>query len=90
MGSAQLPRRSDIERIMQHTDNAYISADLKAKRLKRRKPVEEMLKGAVRSIRPLHSSFGHVRVRSSGQMDPKELAVDLFGDAIPLNAFHAM
>jgi beta-lactamase superfamily II metal-dependent hydrolase len=86
-GSTKLPRRNDIERIMRHTDNAFISADLKAKKLKRPKPVEEMLKGAVRSIHPLHSSFGHVRVRSSTQMGPGALAVDLFGDAIPLSAF---
>jgi len=86
-GSTKLPKRSDIERIMQHTDDAYISADLKAKRLKRHKPVEEMLRGAVRSIRPLHSSFGHVRVRSSAVGDRRQLTVDLFGDAIPLIAF---
>jgi hypothetical protein len=86
-GSTKLPKPSDIERIMHHTDDAYISADMKTKRIKRVKPVEETLRGAVRSIYPVHSSFGHVRVRSSATPDCPHLKVDMFGDAIPLKAF---
>jgi beta-lactamase superfamily II metal-dependent hydrolase len=86
-GSKILPQRSDVNRIMQHTDTAFISAEMRARRVKRPKPVEEMIKGAVRSIHPVHSSFGHVRVRSSSQTQGGRVTVDLFGDAIPLSAF---
>mgnify|MGYP001039830099 CR=1 FL=1 len=86
-GSRRLPQRNDVRRIMGQTDEAYITADLKTKRLKRPKPVEELLRGAVRSIRPIYSSFGHIRVRSSAETAHQPLSVDLFGDAIPLKAF---
>jgi hypothetical protein len=88
-GTSKLPTPSDIERINYHTDEAYISSNLKTKRIKRPKAVEEMLRGAVRSIHPVHGSFGHVRVRSSNMQEHLHLSVSLFGDAIPLKAFRA-
>jgi beta-lactamase superfamily II metal-dependent hydrolase len=86
-GSVALPQQSDIHRIRQRTTQAYITARPRPPRHKRPRVVEELVRGATRSIHPVQSTFGHVRLRTNPSKRPAHWQVELFGDAVPLEQF---
>ncbi|NKC16741.1 MAG: MBL fold metallo-hydrolase [Gammaproteobacteria bacterium] len=88
-GKKKLPTPSDANRICSRTSCAYITASPDAPRSNRPKVVERMMRGAVRSMRPVHGGYGHVRLRRTLSDEEASWSVELFGAAMPLSALVA-
>lgn len=89
-GSNRLPTRKDVKRIVAKSQKSYSTSTFKTKRIKGRpKVVEEFIQQTVRSIRPVFSSFGYVRLCVKPDSKNFNWNVDLFGDAIPLNQIYS-
>lgn len=80
----KLPTEKDTKRICDQAKEVYQTSTLRAKKVRKPKIVEQLLKGAVRSIQPVDTSFGHVRLRLAAGAD--RWTVDLFGDAVALKS----
>ncbi len=77
-GNVKLPTDDDVRRLLSYTPNVFMTCGVEKKSVKRDHTIEKAIKEAVRNIRALDSSFGHVRIR----FRPPNLAtVELFGDA---------
>lgn len=86
-GNNSLPTDNDAERICNLTENAYSTSKApRRKMVKRDRTVEKMIKETAKSIKQIHTDFGHVRLRAK-QNTP--WAIELFGNAIPLREFVA-
>lgn len=80
-GNVYLPKDTDIRRITSLTSRAFATAsNKKAKSQRRPRVVEDQIKAITRYLRPLNSSFGHVRLRLS----EGEWRIELFGAAFDL------
>lgn len=84
--STKLPTKKDTQRICSLTDNAYSTAIFRMKRRKRSRTVDKSIKETVKSIKQIHSSVGHVRLRTKCVND---LRVELFGDALELKELYS-
>ncbi|MFH0775548.1 MAG: MBL fold metallo-hydrolase [bacterium] len=89
-GSVSIPTSNDVKRICSKSTRAYATASLKMKRIKRPKIVEEFIQQMVRTIQPVFSSSGHVRLRTKPNNKASAWSVDLFGDAVPLNHIYSI
>lgn len=79
----RLPTKEDVNRICGLTNKAYTTANFTKKRkINRDRTVEKTIKETARSIRPLHTSFGHVRFRVKQDGSHR---IELFSDASLLN-----
>lgn len=79
-GSVKLPKPADLTRIAKRTDAVYQTAKLiETHKNRRSMTVERGIREAVRSIRELGGSVGHVRLRK--KIGAEKWVVDLFGDA---------
>lgn len=79
-----LPRKSDVERIYHHTNNAHITATIKEKQLssKNDSAVEKTIKESGIKFRSAPHKTGHVRCRFDGS----HLSIDHYNGAGPLSA----
>jgi hypothetical protein len=77
-GNVSLPTDNDVRRLISYTPNVFMTCRVEKKSVKRDRTVEKAIKEAVRSIRVLDGSFGHVRIRFKS---PDLATVELFGDA---------
>lgn len=84
-GDSVLPNKSDIKRILKHTDKVWITTNpyVKKKANKRDRTVEKTIKETVKSIRSL-SDKGQIRMRLDSNMSGSPWKVELFGSAIEL------
>lgn len=82
-GGVSLPTKADADRICRRTDNAYASAVVRQRSVRRPRAVDRTIKEVTRSIRVISGESGQVRLRSnaSGQGG---WTIDLFGNALPL------
>ena len=88
-GNLILPKKSDVTRICQRTQNAYSTAFPRQKRLKHKdKVVERTIRETVKKIKEIIPSTGHIRFRSKDIEPPMNWKIDLFGGAIPLHEFY--
>jgi hypothetical protein len=85
-GKVILPSKTDIKRISERTDSAYITAKPIPKRLKRERVVEEFVKGATKDIKIVNSSFGQIRLRRNEPISETTWKIELFGSAMPISS----
>ena len=87
-GNVSLPKAEDIQRIISNTHNAYITALPRHKKstTHRQNTVNRSIKEVAGSLRYLHSSLGHVRMRLSiaDEDGPENWQVERFGEAVKL------
>ena len=84
-GATRLPGKSDVNRILDYTNNGFITAPptLTGRRRKRTPPVERVMKEGMGNIREVIMTQGQVRIRMRpGQ--PDSIKVQLFNGALPL------
>lgn len=88
LAATQLPKRSDVERIMALTEQAYATASLGARAPRRYPPpVEKEFKDHRIRLRAAQPPTGHVRLRRiEGGSEPWR--VELRSSAVPLDRVH--
>jgi hypothetical protein len=89
-GHVYLPTEADAMRLCSRTTRAYATAEAKRSQVRQRsKAVERTLRETVRNIRAVHSSQGHVRLRTSMLASGEtNWRVELFGDALSLRQMY--
>lgn len=83
-GSVNLPKPGDVKRICEFTDNAFITSKAKPTKIKREKVVEQFIKSATKSIVPINTSFGQIKIRTKVS-EPENWKVLLSGAAVSLH-----
>jgi len=85
-GNVFLPTVNDRTRIKGLTPSAFITAAPgRHRHTWRNKVVRDVLQEATRSIRSVHSGWGHVRLRRTIEDQADNWRTELFGDAVPLD-----
>lgn len=88
LGSVLLPSEDDISRIYKYTDKAYSTSSINRNvHIKRTGAIKKTLDDVVKSIKPVFSTNGHIRIRFKPSVDifPR---IDLFNDAVELNKIY--
>ena len=89
-GRKKLPSPDDVKRIVDLTDNAYITADVQGRRSRRRTPmVERTIRESVGKIRTPEPVTGGIRFRNSGMANFCGWETRLFRPALQLSALYA-
>lgn len=81
---SKLPRVSDMRRLCEHTDQAFLTASPESSRSPRRSnAVERTMREVALARRPMTTTVGHVRVRAplNASQNPDAVTVDLFEGA---------
>lgn len=85
-GSINLPKKSDIKRILDKTNQAYITVSpLKKKKIKRTPTVERTLHEIKAKLKVINTGYGHIQIRKDLSDKIKAPTVNLFEQVIPLN-----
>jgi len=85
-GNISLPTVGDKNRIKNLTPSAFITAAPREhEHTWRNRVVRDLVNEATRSIRDVHSGWGHVRVRQTIEDPQDNWRTELFGDAVPLD-----
>lgn len=81
-GRTMLPGEKERERIRTRTQNGYLTAPPKPKRMKHpNRMVEKTMQEVTGQLDQLPSRYGHVRVRSRISNQPGDWTIELFGAA---------
>lgn len=85
-GSVMLPADSDITRILERTENAWITARPKGAKLRSYdRSVQKQMTEKARSVVEIPRGFGHIRMRGKVGEDPSKWSVQKFGHAVSLS-----
>ena len=85
-GSVMLPQGADIKRILERTDNAWITASPKGGKLRNfDRAVQKQMVERARRVEEVPRGFGHIRIRGKIGTDPCEWSAERFGHAMKLS-----
>lgn len=85
-GARSLPSSSDMTRIVNLTQHAFLTAASTTRQTKWRKKItRDTVKQATKMIENVHQGWGHIRLRKTIGAPNKSWKVELFGNARPLN-----
>lgn len=90
-GNVRIPQQTEAQTILQHTDKAYISSIVKAKRPKWSDPlISKTIKETTINIREALGTTGHIRLRLKDPLSPSSTwTSELFSPACHLKDGHA-